>query len=129
MARENCWRTRLMRAMGGSGLLRDSVIRLGFVLCRLDGGDGSYGAGINHDYSILISKGVIDGVTSISFAAAMGVGVACSIVPLVLYQGILTLAFAAAGPGDGSGCGDRDECSGRYDYSGDWHQHAGAGAS
>ncbi|NCB06265.1 MAG: DUF554 domain-containing protein, partial [Clostridia bacterium] len=32
---------------------------------------GSIEAGLNHDYSILISKGVIDGVTAVTFAAAM----------------------------------------------------------
>lgn len=59
---------------------------------------GSMEAGINHNYSILISKGVIDGITSISFAAAMGVGVAFSAVPLLLYQGSLTLLAAVVGP-------------------------------
>ena len=32
---------------------------------------GSIEAGLNHNYDIIISKGVIDGVTSISFAATM----------------------------------------------------------
>lgn len=59
---------------------------------------GSMEAGINHNYSILISKGVIDGITSISFAAAMGIGVAFSSVPLLLYQGSLTLLAAVVGP-------------------------------
>ncbi len=56
---------------------------------------GSIEAGLNHDYTILISKGVIDGVTAITFAASMGVGVAFSTIPLFFYQGTLTLlAFA-----------------------------------
>ncbi len=59
---------------------------------------GSLEAGMNHNYAILISKGVIDGVTAISFAAAMGIGVAFSVVPLVLYQGALTLLAAWLGP-------------------------------
>lgn len=59
---------------------------------------GALEAGINHDYSILISKGVIDGVTSITFAAAMGVGVAFSVFPILIYQGGLTLIFAQLGP-------------------------------
>lgn len=53
---------------------------------------------MNHNYSILISKGVIDGVTSISFAAAMGIGAAFSVVPLLLYQGLLTLLAGWLGP-------------------------------
>lgn len=59
---------------------------------------GSLEAGINHDYSILISKGVIDGVTAMTFAAAMGIGVAFSVIPLLLYQGGITLAAGAAAP-------------------------------
>lgn len=59
---------------------------------------GALQAGIYHDYSTLIAKGVLDGITSISFAAAMGVGVAFSVIPTLIYQGALTLIFAALGP-------------------------------
>jgi hypothetical protein len=59
---------------------------------------GSIEAGLNHNYSILVSKGVIDGVTSISFAAAMGVGVAFSVLPVILYQGAITLLATVVGP-------------------------------
>ena len=59
---------------------------------------GSMEAGIQGKYDILISKGVIDGVTSITLASAMGVGVAFSILPLIIYQGGLTLLFAQVGP-------------------------------
>lgn len=61
--------------------------------------NGSMQAGMLSKYDILISKGVIDGVTSITFAAAMGVGVAFSAIPLLLYQGGLTLIFALVGQG------------------------------
>lgn len=60
--------------------------------------NGSIEAGLNHNYSIIISKGVIDGVTSITFAAAMGVGVAFSVIPLFLYQGAMTLLAGVIGP-------------------------------
>lgn len=59
---------------------------------------GSLEAGINHDYSILVSKGVIDGVTGISLAATTGVGVAFLVIPLLLYQGGLTLLAGLVGP-------------------------------
>lgn len=59
---------------------------------------GSMEAGLNQNYSILVSKGVIDGVTSITFAAAMGVGVAFSILPLIIYQGAITLLAGVVGP-------------------------------
>jgi uncharacterized membrane protein YqgA involved in biofilm formation len=59
---------------------------------------GSLEAGLNQNYTILISKGVIDGVTAITLAASFGVGVACSALPLLLYQGGLTLLSSAVGP-------------------------------
>lgn len=60
--------------------------------------NGSLEAGLNQDYSIIISKGVIDGVTAITFAAAMGVGVAFSALPILIYQGALTLLAQYVGP-------------------------------
>ena len=59
---------------------------------------GSIEAGLNHNYKIIISKGVMDGVTSVSFAATMGAGVAFSVVPMLLYQGGITLLAGWVGP-------------------------------
>ena len=59
---------------------------------------GSLDAGLRHNYDILISKGVIDGVTAITFAAAMGIGTAFSVFPLLIYQGGLTLLASVVGP-------------------------------
>lgn len=59
---------------------------------------GALEAGLNDNYSILISKGVLDGVGSISFAATMGIGVAFSVIPMLLYQGGLTLLAGLVGP-------------------------------
>lgn len=59
---------------------------------------GSLQAGMDHNYTILISKGAIDCVTAASFAAAMGPGVLLSAIPLVIYQGVLTLLAGQLGP-------------------------------
>lgn len=59
---------------------------------------GPIEAGLNHNYEIIISKGVIDGVTSISFAATMGVGVAFAAIPVLIYQGAITLLAGWVGP-------------------------------
>ena len=48
--------------------------------------NGAMAAGMQGDYSILISKSVIDGVTAVTFAAAMGVGVAFSAIPILVYE-------------------------------------------
>ena len=59
---------------------------------------GSIEAGINGNYSILISKSVIDGITAVSLATALGIGVAFSALPILIYQGGITLlAGLAAG--------------------------------
>ena len=59
---------------------------------------GSMEAGIHHDYSILLSKSVIDCVTAATLAAALGVGVCFSAGSILLYQGALTLLFLWVGP-------------------------------
>ena len=59
---------------------------------------GSIEAGLNHNYKIIISKGVLDGVSSVSFAATMGIGVAFSTIPMLLYQGGITLLAGWVGP-------------------------------
>ena len=60
--------------------------------------NGAIAAGINGDYSILISKSVMDMVSSITFAAAMGSGVPFAVIPILLYEGGLTLLAGVVGP-------------------------------
>lgn len=59
---------------------------------------GSFKAGIEHDYSIIFLKSVLDGFVSIGFAVAMGVGTAFSIIAIFLYQGALTLLSVLIAP-------------------------------
>ena len=60
--------------------------------------NGAIAVGINGDYSILISKSVMDMVSSITFAAAMGIGVPFAVIPILLYEGGLTLLAGVVGP-------------------------------
>lgn len=90
-------RRRLLR-QGGSSRFVEGFVNATVLFCvGAMAINGSMEAGMNQNYDILISKGVIDGVTSITFAAAMGIGVAFSVVPLFLYQGGLTLIFSVVG--------------------------------
>ncbi|MDO4750268.1 MAG: DUF554 domain-containing protein [Eubacteriales bacterium] len=59
---------------------------------------GSLEAGINGNYSIILSKSVIDCVTAVTFAAAMGVGVVFSAFTVLIYQGLITLLAIWVGP-------------------------------
>lgn len=52
---------------------------------------GSLQSGINGDHSTLYVKGILDGISSIVFAATLGAGVVLSVVPLLLYQGTIAL--------------------------------------
>ena len=52
---------------------------------------GSITDGLKGDHSILITKAILDGIISIPFAASMGIGILGSAVPVLLYQGGLTL--------------------------------------
>jgi uncharacterized membrane protein YqgA involved in biofilm formation len=53
---------------------------------------GSIQDGLNGDPSILFTKSLLDGITSIAFAASTGIGVAFSVIPILIYQGGITLA-------------------------------------
>lgn len=53
---------------------------------------GSLRDGLSGDTSTLFAKAIIDGVVAIFFASTLGIGVFFSIIPLGLYQGIITIS-------------------------------------
>lgn len=59
---------------------------------------GSLEAGINKDYSIIFAKSTMDFVSSMAFGAAMGLGVTCSVVFILIFQGGLTLLAGFLAP-------------------------------
>lgn len=52
---------------------------------------GSFKAGIEKDYSIILLKSILDGFISIGMAVALGAGTAFSALSIFVYQGSLTL--------------------------------------
>ncbi len=52
---------------------------------------GSINEGLGKGPEILITKAIIDGFTAIALASALGVGVLFSSIPLILFQGSITL--------------------------------------
>lgn len=52
---------------------------------------GAIEEGLGGEPNLLLAKSVLDGVSSIALAAAMGFGVAFSVIPLLIYQGGLTI--------------------------------------
>lgn len=52
---------------------------------------GSIQDGLSGDYTLLAIKSVLDGFSSLAFAASMGMGVTFAAITVLVYQGILTL--------------------------------------
>lgn len=52
---------------------------------------GSFEAGVNHNYTTIFTKSILDGFMAISFTAAMGIGTVFSVISIFVYQGALTL--------------------------------------
>jgi len=53
---------------------------------------GSLESGLTGNHQTLLAKSVLDGVTSIVFASAMGIGVIFSSIAVFLYQGLITIS-------------------------------------
>lgn len=52
---------------------------------------GAIQDGLNNDPSILFTKSLLDGTASIAFSATFGIGVIFSSVPVLIYQGTISL--------------------------------------
>lgn len=52
---------------------------------------GSLNSGLSGNHEVLFTKSLLDGVSAVVFASALGAGVLLSAVPVLLYQGTITL--------------------------------------
>ncbi|UWG97254.1 DUF554 domain-containing protein [Dehalobacter sp. DCM] len=52
---------------------------------------GALEDGLNGNHSILFAKAALDGITAIVFSSSMGIGVAASAFPVLIYQGCIAL--------------------------------------
>jgi len=59
---------------------------------------GSLQDGLSHNYEILLVKSMLDGIFAMIFAASMGVGVLFSALPVLIYQGSITLGAGCLKP-------------------------------
>ena len=59
---------------------------------------GSIEDGLTGSTSTLFAKSILDGVSAVIFAATMGVGVAFSALPVLIYQGSITLLAGVIKP-------------------------------
>src|SRR5690606_121946 len=52
---------------------------------------GAIEDGLGNTPNLLLAKSVLDGVSSIALAASMGAGIVFSVIPLLIFQGSITL--------------------------------------
>ncbi len=52
---------------------------------------GSFNDGLGAGPAVLITKSILDFVSTMIFASTLGIGVFCSAIPMGIYQGLLTL--------------------------------------
>ena len=86
--------TRFAEGEFGEGLVTASVLFTVGSMAIL----GSVEAGLNHNYTILITKGVIDMVSAIALAAAMGAGVPFAFIAVFVWEAVVTLFAAFVSP-------------------------------
>ena len=91
-------RSKLTRSGGSSRFVEGFVSATVLYCVGAMAINGSLQAGLNHNYDILISKSILDGVSAITFSAAMGMGTAFSVIPILIYEGGMTLLAGAVGP-------------------------------
>ncbi len=59
---------------------------------------GSLDSGLSGDNNTLYTKSLIDGITAVCFAANFGFGVMFSAIPILIYQGAITLLASFVAP-------------------------------
>lgn len=59
---------------------------------------GSFDEGLRLDRTIVFSKSILDGFASMALASAMGLGVLFSAIPVLIFQGVLTLFASSMQP-------------------------------
>ena len=91
------WFQKKMPGKGGS--FSDGFVTASLVYCV--GAMAIVGAledGLMGNTSTLFAKSILDGVTAVVFAATMGIGVAFSAIPVLVYQGGITLLAGVVKP-------------------------------
>ena len=59
---------------------------------------GALQDGLRGDYTVLLTKSGLDGIASVAFASTLGIGVLFSAIPVLAYQGSLTIGAALLAP-------------------------------
>ena len=89
----------LQRKTGGRGKFTDGFVNSTMVFAvGAMSIMGALNSGLQGDHTVLLSKSVIDGVSSVIFASTLGVGVLFSSVPVFLLEALITLLASLLAP-------------------------------
>lgn len=89
----------LQKRFSGSGTVAQGFVTASLIYCvGAMAIMGSIQDGLGGTPTILYAKSALDGIASVALASALGIGVIFSVVPVLLYQGAITLlaGFAKA---------------------------------
>lgn len=90
---------RFSRSAGGSGSFAKGFVTASLVFCV--GSMAIVGAlesGLTGSHETLFAKSLLDGITAVVFAATFGSGVIFSAIPVLIYQGAITLGASLLKP-------------------------------
>lgn len=88
---------RLQQRFSGMGKVSEGFVTASLLYCvGAMAIMGSLQDGLGGSPTILYAKSALDGVASVALTSALGMGVIFSVVPLLLYQGGITLAAGLA---------------------------------
>lgn len=59
---------------------------------------GALDSGLTGDRTTLYAKSTLDGITAIVYSSTMGIGVALSAIPVLIYEGLIVLGASVIGP-------------------------------
>lgn len=86
------WIGSKFRTKGNENSIAQGFVTASLIFCiGAMGIIGALDSGIRGDHGVLISKGIIDGFTSIVLTSTLGFGVILSVFPVVVYQGTIAI--------------------------------------
>ena len=95
--RVHAWQNKLATTMGSKGVqgfFTATILYTVGAMAIL----GAFRDGLQGDSSLLVMKSILDGVTSLLLSSTFGLGVAWAALPVLIYQGGLTLLAGALEP-------------------------------
>ena len=89
---------RLEKRIGGEGFSKGLIAASMLYCVGAMAIIGSLNDGLLGDHTVLLIKSALDGISAVVLTATLGVGVLFSFIPVLLYQGAISLGASALSP-------------------------------